>query len=713
MTWRSSAPKKVHMAYKIGIDVGGTFTDFLLMGPRGRTSVHKELSTPSDLSLAVMAGLGALAEAQSMAFERFVREIDIIVHGTTVTTNAVLTGTTARTGLITTRGFRDALQMRRGVREEMYDNRYHPPDPIVPRHLRLPASERVDAEGKIVTPIDEADVERAVAHFLAENIEAVAICFLHAHANCKNEDRAAAIVRGRMPQAYVSASSEVLPQVRFYERTSTTVLNAGVGPILSRYLLNLTRKLEQARYRGTLLIMQSNGGVASPASVARLAAMTLLSGPAAAPAAGLACMTAQRQKSFITVDMGGTSFDAALVRDGQPAVTTAGNVNRYALALPSMEINTIGAGGGSIAWIDDGGLLHMGPQSAGADPGPACYGRGGIEPTCTDANLVLGYLSADYFAGGRMRLDARAAERSIRERVARPLRMDVVEAAHGMFHVINVNMASAIREISVQKGYDPREFPLICAGGAGPIHGAWIAAELGIGRIVVPRESSIFCASGMLRTDLKHDYVRSFARALPQTQTPAESGRIRALLRQMQAEAGARLKAEGIVAGRQRLRYSMDLRYLGQYHEVNVDVPDKAIASFDRIDWKAVRALFHDRHDRLYGYSLREESTPVELLNLRLTAIGVTDKPPLERQPRGGPSCAHALKGARPVYLPERRGFRSVLVYDGDRLAHGNRLAGPAIIESVNTSILVPAGYAAEYDVLGNCVLNAMGARRA
>jgi len=686
------------MAFKIGIDVGGTFTDFLLMDRGGRTSGHKELSTPADLSLAVMSGLAALAESQSMAFERFVRDIDIIVHGTTVTTNAVLTGATARTGLITTRGFRDALQMRRGVREEMYDNRYHPPAPIVPRRLRLPVTERVDYEGSIVTPLEGSDVERAVDHFLAEGIEAVAICFLHAHAEGGNEEKAAAIVRERMPQAYVSVSSEVLPQVRFYERTSTTVLNAGVGPILSRYLGDLTRKLEEARYRGTLLIMQSNGGVASPAAVSRLAAMTLLSGPAAAPAAGLACMAAQRRKSFITVDMGGTSFDAALVRDGEPAVTTSGTVNRYALALPSMEINTIGAGGGSIAWIDDGGLLHMGPQSAGADPGPACYGRGGGLPACTDANLVLGYLSAEYFAGGRIRLDTRAAERAISEHIARPLRLDPVAAAYGMFHVINVNMAAAIREISVQKGYDPREFPLICAGGAGPIHGAMIAAELGIDRIVVPRESSIFCASGMLRTDLKHDYVRSIARALPQS----GSGKIRSLAREMAAEARAALQREGIGKSRRRLRYSMDLRYLGQYHEVNVGLPDQAL---ERSDWQLVRELFHATHDRRYGYCLREEGTPVELLNLRLTAAGVTDKPPLKRRRRAGASCEGALKARRPIYLPERKGFRSVPVYDGDRLAHGNRLSGPAIIESVNTTIVVPAGYAAEYDPVGNCVL--------
>ena len=689
------------MAFKIGIDVGGTFTDFLLMGPRGKTTVHKELSTAFDPSLAVMSGLGALAQAQSLPLDRFVREIEIIVHGTTVTTNAVLTGKAARTGLITTRGFRDALQMRRGVREEMYDNRYHPPPPIVPRHLRLPVTERVDAAGTMLTPLDHADVESAVQAFRTQNIEAVAICFMHAYANRENEQAAARLVRQAMPEAYLSVSSDVLPQVRFYERTSTTVLNAGVGPILSRYLRNLTQKLDQAKYRGTLLIMQSNGGVASPATVSQLAAMTLLSGPAAAPAAGLACMAAQWQKSFITIDMGGTSFDAALVRNGEPAVTTSGTVNRYALALPSMEINTIGAGGGSIAWIDDGGLLRMGPQSAGADPGPACYGRGGAEPTCTDADLVLGYLCAGFFAGGRIKLDPAVSARVIQECIARPLKMDVVEAAHGMYQVINVNMASAIREISVQKGYDPREFPLICAGGAGPVHGAAIAAELGIQRIVVPRDSSIFCAAGMLRTDLKRDYVRSYAQPLPEGR--AKNGRIRELIGEMEAQARATLDGEKIPRKKQRMRCSMDLRYRGQYHEVNVGVPEKLIASSG---WDAMRGLFHEQHDRLYGYALREEGTAVELLNLRLTAIGVTSKPVLERQPRRNPRPAAALKGKRPIYLPERRKYASVPVYDGDRLAHGHRVAGPAIIESVNTSILVPTGYVADYDALGNCILD-------
>jgi N-methylhydantoinase A len=335
--------------------------------------------------------------------------------------------------------------------------------------------------------------------------------------------------------------------------------------------------------------------------------------------------------------------------------------------------------------------VTVGPESAGADPGPACYGRGGAEPTCTDANLVLGYLSAEFFAGGRIKLQPERAMKAV-EKIAKPLGMSVTEAAHGMVQVINVNMASAIREISVQKGYDPREFPLICAGGAGPVHGAGIAAELGIRRIVVPRDSSIVCAAGMLRTDLKHDYVRSYAAPLPER----KDAKVDALWNEMLKQAKETLRAEGIAAAKQRFRASLDLRYAGQYHEVNVEVPSLS-------DWKKIRALFHAQHDRLYGYALREEGTRIELLNLRLTAIGITAKAPVERQPR---RRVDALKGRRPVYLPERKKFAAVPVYDGDRLCHGNRVSGPAIIESVNTTILVPPGYRADYDSLGTCVLS-------
>lgn len=686
---------------RIGIDVGGTFTDFFVLDASRSSRMHKVLSTPDDPSIAVVEGLSELARFYAVSLRDFLAEVELIVHGTTVTTNAILTGAVARTALVTTRGFRDALEMRRGVRERLYDNKYAAPAPLVPRTLRLPIRERVDHRGAIIEPIDLADVDNAADLFGKNGIEAVAVCFMHAYAEPAHEEAAAKRLRELLPGAYLSVSSRVLPQVRFYERVSTTVLNAAVGPILQRYLQSLTSRLAESGYAGVLLVMQSNGGVTTPAVVSDVAASTLLSGPAAAPLAGLSIMRRYGQDSFITVDMGGTSFDAALVRNGRPAITTHGSIERMALSLPSMEIVTIGAGGGSIAWIDGGGLLRMGPQSAGAKPGPVCYGRGGSEPTCSDANLVLGYLNKDFFAGGRLRLDADAAFKAITERIAEPLGIETVAAAAGMYKVMNVNMASAIREISVQKGYDPREFPLICAGGAGAIHAAMIARELGIRRVLVPHEASIFCASGMLHSDLKHDFVRSHAAPLIENEPGFPV--LLSHLDDMAWQGEALLASEGVERDRQRRAVQLDLRYTGQYHEVAVEVPEDALRAGDLA---AIRSLFHAEHNRLYGYDLAAEGTPVDLVNIRLTATGLVHKPEAIPEPKAAPDPAAARKGCRPVFLPEREAFADTEVYDGDALRHGHSIRGPALIESVNTTILVPSGFDLVIDAFGTAVLS-------
>ena len=688
--------------FKIGIDVGGTFTDFLLMGEDGAAEIFKVLSTPDDPSLAVLDGLARMADARALDLAGFLARVEIIVHGTTVTTNAVLTGNVARTGLLTTRGFRDALQMRRGIREETYDNKAKAPAPLVPRWLRLPVSERVNAEGKVLEQVAIGDVDLALARFVESSVEAVAICFMHAYANPANEKNVAGHVARIMPDAYLSSSTEILPQVRFYDRLSTTVLNAAVGPILQRYLGSLSKRLEEAEFAGLLLIMQSNGGVTSPEAATRLAASTLLSGPAAAPVAGLAYGELHGDNSFITIDMGGTSFDACLAIDGAPAITTDARIGKLALALPSLEINTIGAGGGSIGWVDEGGLLRMGPRSAGAKPGPACYGLGGERPACSDANLVLGYLNEDYFAGGAMKLDRQAAERAIETHLAQPLGLSLVEAAFGMYRIMNVNMASGIREITIQKGYDPRDFPLICAGGAGPVHACMIAGELEISRIVIPRESSIFCAAGMLRSDLKHDYVRSYH--VEFSKTALDSERLRRAVEAMEDEAAATLEAENIPARRRRNRYALDLRYLGQYHEVTVEI---GRGSLEGPDFNAVSGAFHRAHDRLYGYDLEAEGQALELVNLRLTAIGITDKPAMPKERRQAKDPKAALKGKRPVFLPSEMAYAKIAVYDGDALRHGNRIAGPAIVEQVNTTLFVPSGFTLECDAYGSFVLHA------
>ena len=688
------------MKFKIGVDVGGTFTDFLLMDEIGNSEIYKLLSTPEDPSISVINGLIEMAKTRDMALSVFLEKVEIIVHGTTVTTNAVLTGNVAKTGLLTTKGFRDALQMRRGIREELYNNKYLPPPPIVPRYLRIPVEERVDFTGKVVRDVNLSDVESGIERFKEQGVAAVAICFMHAYANSQNEMTAEKSVRERIPAAYLSSSSTILPQVRFYDRVSTTVLNSAVGPILKGYLSNLTDRLKDEGFKGILLIMQSNGGVTSPETVTELAASTLLSGPAAAPIAGIAYTRVHGQDSFITIDMGGTSFDAALIKNLNPMVTTDGKVNRYALALPMMEINTVGAGGGSIAWIDEGGLLKMGPKSAGARPGPVCYGLGGSEPTCSDANLVLGYLNADFFAGGKMKLDAAGSQRAIREKVSRPLNLSMIEAAYGMFHIMNVNMASAIREISVQRGYDPREFLLVCAGGAGPIHAAMIARELEIPKILVPKESSIFCAAGMLLSDLKHDFVRTYHCTF--SQETMDVSRFHSLTRELEGEGESVLSAEHIPPERRYYRFSLDLRYVGQYHEVNVEVDKEHIKAFDE---GRMKAAFHRLHDRLYGYSLKQEGTDVELVNLRMTAVGNTEKPVFRKEQYKGKDAKDCLKAVRQVFIPSEMDFLPVEVYDGDRMGHGNHLNGPVIIEQINTTVFVPPDFQIECDPYGSYLL--------
>jgi len=680
---------------KLGVDVGGTFTDFLVTDDHGGVQVGKVLTTPEDPSIGLLQGLEEIARERGQSITEFAGRISTVVHGTTVTTNVVLTGTGARTGLITTEGVRDALEMRRGIREEQYNNRYTNVPPLVPRYLRRPVGGRLDHAGREVEPLRLEEVEQAAELLRRERVDAVALCFMNSFANPEHERRAAEIVRARLPEAYLSVSTEVLPSIRFYPRVSTTVLNSYVGPVLNRYLESLTRRLEEVGFRGVLLIMQSNGGVVSPEMARAQAAVTLLSGPAAGPTAGMAFAEPHGYRDYITVDMGGTSFDAALVRDGQPLTVTEGEINRYALALPMLDIVTIGAGGGSVAWLDEGGLLRVGPRSAGADPGPVCYGRGATEPTVTDADLVLARLDPAFFAGGRMPLDVDAARGAIEERIAGPLGLSVAEAAAGMARVVDSNMAAGVREVTIRRGYDPREFPMVVAGGAGPNHACAIAMELEMPLFVVPRESSIFCAAGMLMTDLKHDVVKSHVARLsdlPREELLAEAEAL--------AERGRRiLREENVPADRIRTLVDAEMRYVRQYHEVSL-----ALFPLDDLEQR-----FHAEHHRLYGYSLAEEGTPLELINLRVRAIGVTDKPASRGEERDSPDPRHAMKNERKVWVPEERGFRSVPVFDGHRLRCGNRIVGPAVLEQHNTTLFVSASFDVVVDGLGSCVVYRRG----
>lgn len=683
------------MRYKIGIDVGGTFTDFLLAREDGTTQIYKVLSTPDDPSMGLMRGLEEMARDRKISIQAFIKEVDTIVHGTTVTTNAVLTCRGAKTGLLTTKGLRDTLEMRRGIREEQYNNRFTNVEPLVPRYLRHPIEERLDYKGEVVTPIRESDVENSVKLFTQEGIEAIAICFMNSFANPNHEEAAAKIIREKMPNVYLTISSNLLPSIRFYDRISTTVLNSYVGPLLRSYLTSLLRKLKGIGFEGVLLIMQSNGGVISPENAIEKAAVTLLSGPAGGPVAGITYTAIQGYRDCITVDMGGTSFDAALIKNRTPLVTTEGEINRLKLALPMLNIVTIGAGGGSIGWIDEGGLLRMGPQSAGAKPGPACYNLGGTLPTCTDADLLLGYLDRDYFAGGKIPLDEEKAIRAIQTHIADKMEIDVIEAAAGMYHVINVNMAAGIREVSVKRGEDPREFPLVVAGGAGPNHACMIALELEIPVMIIPRESSIFCAAGMLMSNLQHDFVRTLVSPLE----GMDLKRFCQLFEEMEKEGTMLLKNEHVPRNRIQFFYSMDMRYVKQYHEVNVPLSREEIL---RGRLGSITKKFHSEHNRLYGYSLEEIGTPIEVINLRLTCVGLTEKPKFLKMKYHGPDPSMAFKKKRKVYLPTKKRFQMVPVFDGDKLRYGNKIEGPAIIEQINTTTFVSPEFSVLCDAYGS-----------
>ena len=688
---------------KIGIDVGGTFTDFFLVKDGEAPLIHKTLSTPEDLSIAVLEGMKDLAGMMepAMSPENFAKELDTIVHGTTVTTNATLTRRGAKSALLTTKGLRDALEMRRGIREEQYNNRYTNVVPLAERYLRTGVGGRLDRNGKELEPLSKQDILDAIELYKKEGVEAISICFMNAFANPEHEQAAAEIVRQELPDAYLTVSTELLPSIRFYERVSTTALNTYVGPILSHYLGQLKNRLKDIGFGGILLIMQSNGGVMSPEIAERKPAQTLLSGPAGGPGAGLIYAQAHDQNKCLTVDMGGTSFEASMAVDS-PIMVNDGEIDRHRIALPMLGIHTIGAGGGSVGWIDKGGLLRMGPESAGANPGPVCYQKGGVKPATTDANLVLGYLNPGFFAGGKIELNINAARAAIEEHIAKPLNLSIEKAAAGMYRIACNNMAQGVREITIKRGFDPREFPMIVAGGAGPIHSCLICNELEIPFQIVPRESSILCAVGMLMGDLKHDFVRTFVSPLK----TVDWDKLRGVFDEMSVEGASMLSEEGIDPANQEFYLKFDCRYLKQYHEVSFVMPNDIV---EKRDADAVAKAFHAEHNRLYGYSLDELDVAIEIINVRVQAIGQTDKPVFQEIKRVAEDPSTALKGERSVYLPETQEFAEVPIFDGHKLQYGHKVSGPAMIEEVTTAIFVSDSFDCIVDQLGSFVLYRKG----
>jgi N-methylhydantoinase A len=681
------------VTFRVGVDTGGTFTDFILMDDRdGSFRTHKTPSVPTDPAQSLLVGMGEIASEMGVEVGELVGETTLIVHGTTVATNAILTETGAKTALITTAGFRDALQMRRGMREETLNNKLAAPRPLAPRNLRFGVGERVTFRGEEHLALSDDDVYRAIADCRTEGIEAVAVCFLHSYANPEHERQAKKILEAELPDAFITTSHELLAQLRLYERVSTTVVNCYVGPLIRAYLDSLVEGLTKLGFGGDLLIMQSSGGVASPASARSRAGATLLSGPAAAPVAGAVYAESNGAESCLTIDMGGTSFDAALVPNGRPRMLHNGGwVSRHRVALPMLAIHTIGAGGGSIGWIDRSGILRMGPQSAGADPGPACYGAGGTNPTCTDANVLLGYVNPDNFLGGRIKLDRRAAEEAVRDHVAEPLGCDVMSAAAAMFDVINVNMTEGIREVSVDQGEDPRDFLLVVGGGAGPVHAGVIGHELGIPTILVPRDSAVFAAAGMLLADVRHDAVR----AMPARLSEADLGSVSTIVDELEASLTGRMGEEGFTEDQVDLQPAADLRYKGQFHEITLPLSVAATP-----DASMIAASFDAEHERLYGWST--PGAEIELVNLRVAATATRPRPV-----RGAPVAPDRPGAPKPrsVYLPIQGRFDVVDVFDGLAMNVGQIVVGPAIIELPTTTILVPEVYELRVTELGDFLL--------
>ncbi|MFC2067983.1 hydantoinase/oxoprolinase family protein [Chloroflexota bacterium] len=690
------------MGYVLGIDVGGTFTDFLLLDEKGNTEIYKTSSTPVDPSVGTMEGLAGLALGKG-TLQEFLSRVDMIVHGTTITTNAVLTGTYAKTGYITTKGFRDLLNERRGMKPHIYEPKMDPPEPIVPRYLIRGVEERVNSEGQEVIPLNEEDVYAAAELFRKERVEAVAVNFNFCFLNTGHEKRVKEILKQELPGVYICLSSDVLPQVRIYERGSTTVFNACLGPPLRAYITNLIQKLTENSFKGILLLMQSSGGVMSPEVAMNFAVNTLLSGPAGGPKAGVFYADTHEIKDIITVDMGGTSFDACLIRNREPEITVENEVAGYRTAMPSLAVHTIGAGGGSIAWVDPGGILRVGPRSAGAVPGPACYGTDGDEPTVTDANVILGYVNPDYFLGGKMKVYPEKAEESIKRKVADKLGLDIVRAAYGVYTVVNTNMAQGVRVASIGRGYDPRGCMLVVAGGAGPIHVCDIAKELEMPLMLVPKVSSVFCASGMLISDLRHDFVRVSYMILTEEHVDIDS--INARYQEMKDKGSALLQGENVPVDRMRFIYSCDLRYEAQFNEIEVAVSLSSDGTFTMNEMPLLQQAFDQKHDALYGYNL--PGSTLELICLRVVAEGITKKPPFRETPFLGEDASASVKGQRQVYHHE--GFLNVSLYEGSSLGHGHKISGPAIIEETTTTIFLTPDYQLTCDKYDNYMIYPQG----
>jgi N-methylhydantoinase A len=682
------------MTWRIGVDSGGTFTDVCLFDDEtGRIEVWKVSSTPDDPSSGIAQGFQESTARAGLS----PADIGYFGHGTTVATNALIQHLGAKTGLITTAGFRDLLEIGRQKRPDLYDLQADKPKVLVTRDLRLEVPERVRHDGSVETPLDEPALRLAVRTLREAGVDAVAVCFLYSFMHPGHEAAARRILAEEFPGAFACVSHDVAPEFREFERMSTTVVNAYLGPVMQSYISRLGKRLDQLGLKVPPHLTQSNGGVIGFDQAARLPVRTVLSGPSTGVVAAQAIGRMAELDNLITFDMGGTSTDVALLQGGVCRMANEAVVHGYPIKAPMLDIHTVGAGGGSIAFVDGGGLLKVGPRSAGAFPGPVCYGKGNDEPTVTDANVVLGTLNPAHLLGGRMTVDRDLAKAAI-GRLADRMGIDVMAAAQGILSVVTANMARAIRVISVQRGHDPRDYTLVAFGGAGPLHAARLARELEIGRILVPRNPGILCAMGLLLTDLRADFAATRLRTLGLAALP-EVEQAFGTLRQ-QAETW--FDAEAIAPAERRLARTVDMRYAGQNYELSVPLPDGAITS-GTLDLLAEG--FAETHKRMYGFVAERE--PVQLVTLRMEATGLVRKAAFQPRPPGGADPSSALTGRRDVWLPDAAGFVSCPVYDREKLDVGNRVAGPAIIEQMDTTTVVPPGMTARVEPYLNLILEA------
>ena len=691
--------------YRIGIDVGGTFTDGIIVNEQtGETKITKVPSTPSDPSIGFLVAVERILKESKIK----IKDIEILVHGTTVATNSIIEGKLAKTGFITTEGFRDLLEIQRQIRPSLYDLLFEKPIPLVPRYLCFGITERLDSKGNELIPLDEKSVVHSAEQLKKEAVEAIAICFLHSFLNPDHEQKCREIIKGVYPKAVISISSDVAPEFREYFRASTTVINAGIQPVVEKYLSKIESKLNEIGFKGESLIMQSNGGVLTFKAAKFKPVFMVESGPAAGVIASTYIGNNLGFNNIMSFDMGGTTAKTGLIEKGTPRITKEYEVGTaaraeygakgsgYPIRTPVIDLIEIGAGGGSIAWVDSGGVLRVGPKSAGADPAPACYGKGGIEPTITDANLVLNRFDPDHFLGGEMKLDKKAAYSAIKEKCSDKLGLDVVEIALGIVEIANSAMVNALRRISLQRGYDPRDFILVAFGGAGPVHANRLIEELEIPKLLIPMSPGTTSAMGLLVTDLKHDFSNTLIEKIENLNLD----KVNTLFNEMEEKGKNELLKEGRGLSSIKYQRNVDMRYVGQSYELSIPFSEGNIK--DAL--KDMLESFHKEHQKSYGFGAPEE--PVEFVTLRLTAIGTINKPKMLKISSEKENVSIALRKIRKVYFAEENDFIDCPSYNRYKLAAGMLIKGPAIVEEMDSTTVIHPNYEGEVDDFGNILIS-------